>query len=108
MDGPAGMHEAQAVALELLHDESFAAEQPDADAALKRDADRHAARRAEERVLLANELSTQLLQIHREDLARVRRGERHLLLAASRVGEHRHEQTLTGDEPLAGAEHARP
>ena len=62
------------------------------------------ARRAEERVLLADQLAAQLLQIHRQDLARVRRGERHLLLAAALVGEHRHEQALTGDQPLAGAE----
>src|SRR5262245_22168346 len=43
MDRPARMHEAETVALELLHDESFTAEQPDADAALERAPDRYAA-----------------------------------------------------------------
>ena len=81
MDRPAGVHEAEAVALELLHDEALAAEQADANLALERDANRHAARRAEKRILLADQLSTQLLQIHRQDLARIRRRKRHLLLA---------------------------
>ena len=71
---------------------------------LERDADRHAARRAEERVLLADQLAAQLLQIHRQDLAGIRRRKRHLLLAAALVGEHGHEQALTGEQPLAGAE----
>src|SRR6185436_6150067 len=103
MHGAAGMDEAQAVALEPLHDEPLAAEQADADLPLERDANRDAARRAQERVLLADQLATQLLQIHRQDLSRVRRGERHLLLAAPLVGEHRHEEALTRDEPLPGA-----
>jgi hypothetical protein len=48
------VHEAQAVALEALHDEALAAEQTDAELLLERDADRDAARGAEERVLLAD------------------------------------------------------
>ena len=82
----------------------FAAEQADADPPLEGDADRHALGGAQERVLLADQLAAELLQIHRQDLARVRRGERHLLLAAAAVGEHGHEQALAGDQPLAGAE----
>src|SRR5690606_13455462 len=52
----ARVHEAQPVAFELLHDEALATEQPDADLALERNPDRDAAGRAEERVLLADEL----------------------------------------------------
>ena len=59
MNRAAGVHEAQAVAFELLHDEAFAAEQPDAELLLERDADRDAAGRAEERVLLADEMSAE-------------------------------------------------
>ena len=77
------MHEAEAVAFELLHDEPFAAEQADADPPLERDADGDAARGAQERVLLADQRAAELLQIHRQDLAGVRRRERHLLLAAA-------------------------
>ena len=79
----AGVDEAEAVAFEPLHDEAFAAEQADAELLLERDADRHAARRAEERVLLADQLAAERVEIHREDLARVRRGERDPLLAGA-------------------------
>ena len=59
LDGAAGVHEAQAVAFELLHDEALAAEQADAELLLERDADRDAAGRAQERVLLADEMSAE-------------------------------------------------
>ena len=104
MHRAAGVHEAEAVAFQLLHDEAFAAEQTDADSPLERDADRDAARRAQERVLLTDQRAAQLLQIHRQDLARIGRGERDLLLAATAVGEDGHEQALTREQPLAGAE----
>jgi hypothetical protein len=51
------MHKAETVAGQPLHDEAFAAEQPDANLPLKRDADRDAARRAQERILLAYQLA---------------------------------------------------
>ena len=85
MHRAAGVHEAEAVAFELLHDEPFAAEQADAELALEGDADRDALGRAEERVLLADQLPAELLQIHRQDLAGIRRRERDLLLAAARL-----------------------
>ncbi len=50
----------------------------------KRDAQRHAARRAQEGVLLADQRAAQLAQVHRQDLAGVGRGEGHALLAAGR------------------------
>ena len=61
----------------------FAAEQADADLPLERDADRDAARRAEERVLLADQLPPSCFR----SIARILPGygarERHLLLAAA-------------------------
>ena len=55
-------------------------------------------------VLLADELAAQLAQVHREDLAGVRRGEGHPFLPAGVVGEHRHEQALAGEQAFPGAE----
>ena len=49
----AGMDEHPAVALELLHDETLAAEQAGEDLALQVDADLHATRAGQETVLLA-------------------------------------------------------
>ena len=80
----AGVDEAETVAFEPLHDEAFAAEQADADLPLEGDANRHASRRAEERVLLADELTAERRQIEREDAARVRRGERDRCLPGRR------------------------
>jgi hypothetical protein len=54
-DGAAGVHEHQAVALELLHDEALAAEQRGHDLLLEEDADADAARGAQEAVLLADD-----------------------------------------------------
>ena len=66
-----------------------------------------AARGAQERVLLADQLAAERLQIHRDDLAGIRRAERDAMLAAALVGEDRHEQALTGQDALAGAPAAR-
>ncbi len=63
-----------------------------------------ASSRAEERVLLANQLTAERFQIHCENLARVRRRECNALLALGLVLEHRHEQAFTGQDALAGAE----
>ena len=102
--GAAGMHEGQAVALELLHDEAFAAEEADAEFLLECDAQRHAARRAQERILLADQRAAQLAQLHRHDLAGVRRGERDALLAAGLVGVDGREQRFAGQQALAGTQ----
>ena len=53
----AGMDERPAVALQPLHDETFAAEQARADLAVERDAHAHAFGRAQERILLANQFA---------------------------------------------------
>ena len=63
-----------------------------------------ASSRAEERVLLADQLTAKRFQIHRENLARVRRRECNALLALGLVREHRHEQAFAGQHALAGAE----
>src|SRR5262249_220221 len=69
-DRPARVREHEAVAVQALHDEALAAEEAHADLLLERDADRDAAGRAEERVLLADELAAELREVERDDLAR--------------------------------------
>src|SRR6185436_4042190 len=90
----AGVHEGQAVALELLHDEALAAEEADAQLLLERDAERHAARRAQERILLAQQRAAEPAELHRQDLARVRRAESDALLGVDLVGVDGREQRL--------------
>ena len=82
----------------------FAAEQAHPDLLLERDANRHALGRAEERVLLTDQLPAQSGQVHRQDTAGVRRGERDALLAGAVVREDRHEEAFTRQDPAAGAE----
>ena len=68
------------------------------------DAERNALGRAEKGIFLAQQRAAQLAQIHRDDLARVRRRKGHAQLARGLVGEHRGEQRLAGDQPLARAQ----
>src|SRR5690242_6181784 len=103
-DRAAGVHEREPVAVEPLHDEALAAEEADREPLLEPDPERDAARGAEERVLLADQRAAELAQVHREDLAGVRRGECDAALAAALVGVDGREERLAGDEPLAGAE----
>src|SRR5687767_49046 len=100
----AGVHETEAVALELLHDEALAAEQANSEFALKRNPNRHPARGAEKRILLAHEMPAERAQIHRQDLSRIRRSECHLVLILTLVGEGGHEQAFPCQDALAGAE----
>src|SRR6185369_5329988 len=103
-DRAAGVHEREPVAVEPLHDEALAAEEADREALLEPDAERDAARGAEERVLLADQRAAELAQVHREDLAGIRRSERDAALAAAPVDVDGREERLAGDEALAGAE----
>ena len=94
------MHKRQTVALQLLENESFAAEEAHAKASLQRDADGDPLGRAEKRVLLADHRPPVLQQIERQDLARIRCSERHPRLPRGPVAEHRHEQRLAGQDPF--------
>ena len=58
-------------------------------------------RRAQEGILLADQRAAEVAEPHRQDVARIGRGERDLRLAAADVREHGREQALAGDEPLA-------
>jgi hypothetical protein len=91
-----------AVAGEALHDEAFAAEECDADFFLEGDADLRAHGGAEEGVLLADEFTAELVEVHRDDLAGVRRGEGDDLAAGAGGGEGGDEQRLAGEGALAG------
>ena len=101
---PPGVDEAEAVAREALHDEPLSTEETDAEPLLERDPDRHAAGRAEEGVLLADELAAELGEVHREDLPGVGGREGDPLAAAAGVREDGHEEALARQEPLSGAE----
>src|SRR6185295_13959054 len=96
-DRAAGVDEGEAVAVEALHDEALAAEEADRQALLEPDAERDAARGAEERVLLADQRAAELAQVHRQDLAGVRRGERDPALDAALVGVDGREERFAGD-----------
>ena len=104
-DGSAGVQKGEPVALERLHDEALPAEERRPDLPLERDPDRDSLGSAEKGVLLGDQPAAQLVQLDRQDLARVGRGERHMLLPAPLVHELRHEEALTGQQPFAGAEH---
>jgi hypothetical protein len=80
---PPACTKTQPVALELLHDEALAAEQAGQDLLLEEDADAHAARGAEEAVLLADDAAAVVRKLHRNHGAGVGRGERDLGLAAA-------------------------
>ena len=99
-----GVNEAESVALQTLHDEAFAAEQPDADLLLKRDTDRHTAGRTEKRILLTDERAAQCGQIHRQNATGERRRKRQSMNAVGLIGEHRHEQALAGQDAASRAE----
>jgi hypothetical protein len=89
--------------LQALHDEAFTAEEAHAELPLERDADADALGCREKRILLCHELATDFGEVDRDDFSRVRRAERHLLLLRAPVVEHRHEQRLTRQQPLARA-----
>jgi hypothetical protein len=96
--------ERHAVAVEALHDEAFAAEEADREAALELDAEGHAAGGAEEGVLLADEGAAEGPQVHRQDLARIGCGEGDPPFHGRVVRVDGGEERFARDEPLAGAE----
>ena len=98
------MDEGEPISLQLLQDEPLAAEQPGAQLALERDADRHALGGAQERVLLAQDPVVVGGEIERNDAARIGRREGHVSATPAAVSEHGHEQGLARQHPLAGGE----
>src|SRR5262245_58610697 len=95
------MDEHPSVALEALHDETFAAKQANAQLALKRNAEADAFGGDQERVFLRDQLAADFREMNGNDLARIRRAERYLLLAARTVLKHRHEERLSREQALA-------
>ena len=103
--GAAGVHEHQTITIELLHDEALATKQAGQDLLLEEDADLHAFGRAQEGILLADDRAAVVAQRHRDDGAGVGRGKGGPGLAAGcGIREHGCEQTLAGDQALAGAD----
>ena len=98
------MHESQAVTFELLQDEPLTAEKTGTQALAEADADLRTVSRAEKGILLADQRAAEAAQLHRHDLAGIRRGEGDAPLALRLVRIDRGEQLFTGHQPLAGAE----
>ena len=98
------MNEGPAIALESLHDEPFAAKQPNADLLVERDTDGHALGSAQERVLLRNQFAADLGQMHWNDLPGIRRAERHAFFAGAAILKNGHEERFARQEALACAD----
>ena len=93
---PAGVDKRPAVALKTLHDEALTAEQTDAELALKSNADRHAFRSRQEGVFLRDQLATDLGEMDRDDLARIRGTKGDALLLTASIEKYSHEERLAG------------
>ena len=98
-----GVGESETLTFQLLHDETFAAEEAGADLALQRDADGDTFRAAEEGILLHMELATQLREIDGDDLAGIGGGESQRRAPAALVLVHGHEKGFAGEQALACA-----
>src|SRR5262245_22267478 len=101
---PAGVDECPPVTLQALHNEPFTTEEPRAEAFLKRDADADTLGGHQERIPLRNQFPSNFGEFDRHDSPGIRSRERDPLLALSGVHENRHEQGLTDEEALPGAE----
>ena len=103
--GAAGVHEGQAVALELLHDEALAAEEADADSFCWRKMPSETPRAAHRK---ASFWQISVPPSWRRSIGRILPGygaaKATRCLAARVVGVDGGEQRLAGDQPLAGAE----
>ena len=98
------MDEGPSIALKALHDKSLSAEEACPELSLQGDAHAHTLGRTEKRVLLADKFATEVGQVHCDDLARVGRSEAHAGLPGRVVLEDGHEERLTGEQSLAGAQ----
>jgi hypothetical protein len=104
-DGAARVYEAEPVADKPLKNEAFATEEASAEFFGEGDAELRAERRAEKRLLLADDLPAQLRQVERDDLARVGRRERDFALLLTGVLKMGHEERLARDGALARIEY---
>lgn len=95
------MEEDHAIALQFLQDKALATEKADPQAFLEGDAQAHTLGGTKEGILLANEGATDVGQIHRHDLARIRGREGHAALAAGHIGIDGDEQGFAGQQTLS-------
>ena len=98
------MDEGQTVALEALHDEALSAKKTGPQAFLKRDADTHAFRGAEERVFLCDEFAAEFAEIDGLDFPGVRRAESDAFFPRALIHKDSHEERFAGEQAFAGAE----
>ena len=101
-DHATGVYEGESIPFELLKDEAFAAEQPRSDLPLKGDPDRHSLSRAQKGLLLAQDGPALLIEIQRNDAARIGRGEGDTLPGTTRIPEHGHGQRLSRENTFSG------
>ena len=87
---------------DVLEDESLAAEETGAELPVEGDVELGTPRRAEKGVPLGPDPATELREIKRHDLSRIRSCERNLTPAAALVGEVGQERRLARRRPLAG------
>ena len=96
------MYEGESIPFEPLKNEAFAAEQPRSDLPLKGYPDRHSLSSAQKGLLLAQDGAAVLIEIRRNDAARLGRGERDTLPGTNRIPEHGHEQRLSRESTFSG------
>src|SRR4029453_11316139 len=94
------MYKGPPVTLQALHDESFTAEKAHAQPALEGNADADALRRGEKRVLLSDQFSADLGQMHGNNLSRIGSTEGDLSLTVAPIEKNRHEQRLARQKSL--------
>jgi hypothetical protein len=98
------MQKSETVSIEALQDEPFPAEEARADASVERDAHLDAEGGAQEGVFLRDDAVPPLLQVDRQDLAGVRRGERDVAALAAVVRERRDEEGVARERALGSLE----
>ena len=85
-DGPAGMHENHAIALQSLQNKAFTAKETDPETLLEGNAYPRAESGAEKSVLLAQDVAAIVAQIHSNNLAGIRSGKGGVLFTRPLVG----------------------
>src|SRR5438876_12321073 len=103
MNRSSSVTERPSVPLQPLHDEALTTEEAGADLFVKSDADAHSFGSAQKCVLLRDQLTANLGQMHRDDLSRVRRAEGHLLATGGAILKNGHEERFAHQQALARA-----
>src|SRR5881394_914980 len=96
------MHKRHSISFYFFHDKTFPAENADTQFSLEMYAYAHSFRGTEESIFLRDDRTTELLQVHRDDLTGIRSGKTHFLFSLSGIRKSGHEQTFTGQYSFTG------